>query len=133
MTNLKQLQQQLQAYLLDLRPEIKHLITKSDTLDIDRRLNIYQAAYRIRLLDVLATNYPIIYAYLGEEGFRQLALAYINTHSSSYKSIRWYGDSFVNFIKQSHCQIYQFDHFDAATNCMIAELAHFEWQLTFHC
>lgn len=59
---------------------------------------IYLNAYRGRLANVLAANYPVLCRAMGDEAFRALADSYIDTHPSKFRSVRWYGDRLVDFI-----------------------------------
>lgn len=61
-------------------------------------LGLYLMAYRARLLSALHDNFPVLKSALGDEVFADLARDYINAHPSSFRSIRWYGDSLVAFL-----------------------------------
>ena len=56
------------------------------------RLDVYHHAYRARLVEALRSNYPVLHRVLGDEAFRELALAYLVDHPSRQPSIRWFGD-----------------------------------------
>lgn len=119
MTELLHLQEQFQKFLLSGQSKIHDSIIQTKSLAADVRLGIYRDAYKLRLIESLATNFPSLYAYLGTEEFNKLASSYIDNHPSSYRSIRWYGNLLPDFIKNYYVQ---FPH--------LAELAEFEWKMT---
>jgi len=62
------------------------------------RPEIYQNAYRARLIAALGDNYTVLQRAMGDEGFEALALAYIAAHPSRQASIRWFGDGLAEFM-----------------------------------
>jgi len=119
MTELSRLQDQFQEFLLSGALGIHESIMQTDSVSVDTRLTIYRDAYRLRLIESLTANFPALYAYLGAEEFNQLSSDYISKHPSSYRSIRWYGDSLSDFLKTYYPK-----------NQQLAELADFEWKMT---
>ncbi|KTC87546.1 MULTISPECIES: DNA-binding domain-containing protein [Legionella] len=117
MTDLLHLQSQFQNYLLKNQVDIEKSIVSTEKVSINQRLGIYLDAYRYRLLDSLVSNFPILSTYLGPKEFHQLGGNYIDKFPSSYRSIRWYGDSFSDYLKQLN-------------KPFLAELAEFEWKMT---
>ena len=65
-------------------------------------LGIYAHAYRARLLDTLADAYQKTQAVLGEGAFKTAALAYIDAHPPTTRSLRWYGDQFEAHLARHH-------------------------------
>lgn len=119
MSSLKQLQQQLQHYLLEGNLAIAEAILPSDKLSVNKRLHIYRDAYHYRLLEALANNYPYLKVMLGDERFQYIGFAYIAEHPSVYRSIRWFGDNLPAYLS---C--------DVSNEPYLAEFAAFEWALT---
>jgi hypothetical protein len=117
MSKLQSLQNQFQNYLLKDQPEIQKSIVHTEKVSVNQRLFIYLDGYRCRLIDSLASNFPIISTYLGFDEFRALSSDYIAKYPSTYRSIRWFGDTFADFLKENG-QTY------------LAELAEFEWKMT---
>ncbi len=115
--NLFKLQTQVQDYLLEEKPAIKKAIHHSATISADQRLAIYFEGYYSRLSEALAYNYPILQKNLSRGQFAELAAAYIQTHPSSYRSIRWFGDQFPNYLAEKKLNY-------------LVELAEFEWCLS---
>lgn len=88
---------------------------------ITGRLEIYVNAYRGRLTEVLADNYPILYRAMGDEGFRALADAYISAHPSGFRSVRWYGDRLTDFIARNA---------DSVPHPALADIARMDWAMS---
>ncbi|PNS09695.1 DNA-binding domain-containing protein [Solilutibacter silvestris] len=81
----------------------------------DDRLRIYADAYRLRLIDVLANDFPVLHALVGEEMFDTLAEGYLRAHPSRQPSVRHFGSGFPAWIHH---------HEHPAT---WSALAQFEW------
>ncbi|WED43586.1 DNA-binding domain-containing protein [Legionella cardiaca] len=117
MNKLLDLQEQFQNYLLNGQSNIKQGIVDSEKIPATLRLNIYLDAYRTRLLECLANNYPVFKNYVGSESFYEMGNDYLEKNPSSYRSIRWFGDNFSHYLKTQEKHA-------------LAELAEFEWGLT---
>jgi hypothetical protein len=114
------LEHDFQSYLLSGQMDIAQSVIETETVSAQTRLNIYRNAYQTRLVKALASNFSCLKAYLGEETFEQMSLSYIESHPSNYRSIRWYGDELSSFLN---------NYYDSEFYCL-AELAHFEWNMT---
>ncbi len=86
----------------------------------DTRLAIYRDAYRLRLTEVLGTDYEVLHAYLGDELFNALASAYVAAHPSTFRNVRWFGGKLAEFLGATPRY---------AEHPELAELAQFEWSL----
>lgn len=118
MVDLKTLQRQFQQYLEGENENIiKHIVTTKDAL-AEHRLAAYYNAYRARLIEALAVHFPACQAFLGEQSFHYLVLAYIKTYPSQYSSVRWVGKNLVNYINAQK---------PFKKQAFLAELALFEW------
>ena len=84
------------------------------------RLAIYRDAYRLRLTDVLGTDYEVLRTYLGDELFNGLAGDYIAAHPSTFRNVRWFGGKLAQFLGTTPRY---------AEHPELAELAQFEWAL----
>lgn len=115
------LQEQLQNFLLYNDPAIQQNVIGTKKVSVEKRLAIYQNAYRSRLIDALVTTYPILNIYLGEEVFAELGREYLDQYPSTFRSIRWFGDRFADYLK-NHSRCSEFP--------IVAELAQFEWLMT---
>jgi hypothetical protein len=115
---LRELQTDFQNYLLQQNLSIAFDIVDTTTVPVMTRLNIYRDAYYLRLIEVLQQDYPVLQALLGEEQFEQACRNYIDQHPSQYKSVRWFGIKFSDFLQ------------DDAKAPYLVEAAKFEWLLT---
>src|SRR5512137_2036004 len=86
----------------------------------DTRLGIYRNAYRLRLAEVLRTDYEVLHAYLGDELFDALAREYIAAHPSTFRNVRWFGGKLAECLRSAP---------RFAEHPELADLAQFEWSL----
>ena len=84
------------------------------------RMGIYLNAYRARLRDALADNYPVLSRALGDAAFDELAWAYSAQYPSRQRSIRWYGDNLLEFLQQ---------HPQHVAHPALADLAQMDWAM----
>jgi hypothetical protein len=84
------------------------------------RLGIYRDAYRLRLIEVLGTDYEVLRKYLGDALFNALARDYIDAHPSTFRNVRWFGGRLADFLGSTPRY---------AAHPELAELARFEWAL----
>lgn len=114
-------QQAFQDYLMDKDPtRIQDLILDNTQMSAARRLEIYYNAYRLRLLEVLAEDFPKLQTLMGEEDFETLGRRYIAAYPSVYFSVRDFGKNLPAFLQAS--EAYKpYPYF--------AEMAAFEWAL----
>lgn len=121
MNNLAALQARVQQYIC-----VDSLATTEQDAALDfvgpySRAEIYAQAYRARLLEALADNYPKLQALLGETQFNEMGLAYLAQFPSCHYSVRWFGDALASFIQ---------DHESYSQIPVLEDLAKFEWALT---
>ncbi len=121
MSQLFLLQNKFQDYLLSSQYDIFNDIVETTTAPINVRLSIYSEAYRSRLIEALATNYPVIRVYLGHDQFQMLGQQYLEKYPSHFRSIRWFGDCLDAFLKE--CETY-------SNFPYLSELAKVEWTMT---
>lgn len=120
MSNLNQLQQNFQNYLMLQDSSIQHHILNTEKVSIEQRLNIYRDAYSLRLLEVLTLDYPVLHTLLGHEAFETLGYEYLAAYPSTFQSVRWFGDALPAFVEKA----------SIATQPVIAEMAYFEHALS---
>jgi hypothetical protein len=120
MLQLRRLQQDLQSYLLGADSPIAEAIVDAPPLPTPERLGIYRNAYRVRLIEALDDTYPILHAVLGDEVFVALGEAFVASHPSTHRSIRWYGGELANFLGRTP---------PYADQPILVELASLEWTL----
>lgn len=119
--SLLTLQSRLQAFVLTGERQIEQHVLGTPLADAPTRLAVYGNAYRARLTEALASNYPALAQLLGTEDFGALAAAYIAAHLSRWPSIRFYGGELSRFLGAD-------PRYRAAP--VLAELAAWEWSMT---
>ena len=113
--DLSQTQSMFQSRLLSGATEIEaHLV------DGGPFLKVYDRAYLARLLEVMAADFPGVHTLLGDDEFHQAASAYLNDHPSTERSIRWLGQHFEAWLKQTS---------PWRDLPLLADMAAFEWAL----
>jgi hypothetical protein len=115
-SNLQQLQHELQRSILAATDT--SLVLGADQRDRSARLGIYAYAYRARLQDALADNYPALQAHLGTEEFATIARSYIAAQPSRHFSIRTFGSHLPTWLAAAR-----------PSEPWLRELAAFEWTL----
>jgi len=116
-SELQQLQTRFQDYITGKSEDFeKDIISTEDAL-AEHRLGAYFNAYRIRLINSLATDFECLQKELGEEAFELMVLDYLKLYPSDNPSVRWVGIHLVEFLQHS-------EHPDKA---FLVELAEFEW------
>jgi hypothetical protein len=120
MSALTDLQSEFQAYLLKGGKRMLTQVTGTPKVSAETRLAIYYDAYRLRLLDALDSNYPVLHAWLGDAEFEKLGLAYLQANPSAHFSIRYFGHRLPDYLS------------GAAYGDMpyLAEMAVFEWAIS---
>jgi len=118
MNALAHLQSDFQDYLLRGQRAVEAQVVGTVRVPVATRLAIYGNAYRSRLAEALASNFPALARLLGEADFDRLAADYVHTHDSLFFSIRYYGDELPQFLAT---------HTDYADAPVLAELARWEW------
>src|SRR5262249_12848047 len=99
MTELRQLQTDLQQYILDLDERIFNFITPPLQGSIEDRLEIYGDGYYQRLIEALEADYPQLKKFMGEEEFFTLAQEYIYHTPSEFFSLSFFGHQLFDFLK----------------------------------
>jgi hypothetical protein len=118
MSALADLQRQFQECILNGDPAILRSIESAQNVDAATRLNVYSQAYRLRLTEALANNFPRLCDWLGAEAFAGIADAYFASHPSHFRSIRWVGAELAACLELSH-----------PDEPWLADLAQWEWAL----
>jgi hypothetical protein len=121
MSALARVQREFQDYLLRGDAAVEARVLGTARVPLATRLQIYAGAYRSRLAEALASNYPVLAQLLGESDFDALAADYIAAHDSPFFSIRYYGDALAKFLATR-------ENYAAAP--VLAELAQWEWAMT---
>lgn len=112
--SLAELQRRFQAAILARDALPPEFVAAAAQETAESRFRIYWEAYRLRLAEALAVDYPALQALLGAEEFAALVSAYAEFRPPSHYSIRWAGAGLAEFLR---------DRPD------LADLARFEWAL----
>jgi len=120
MTDLMQLQNDFQSYVLQLDPRMNDQVIGTKKVSAQQRLEIYANAYRYRLLDNLIDDYEKLFALLGDEQFIECGTAYIDAYPSTCRSMRWFSQYMSEFLRKKDPYSQQ---------PFLAEIATFEWGL----
>lgn len=115
---LAELQRDFQRHVMHGHEHIIDAVGGSPRVPATVRLGIYSEAYRLRLIDALASTLPRLQQLMGNEAFSAIALEYIDLCPSSYASIRWFGDQLPRLLRRSFPE-----------HPWLAELATWEWAI----
>lgn len=121
MNALPQLQLAFQRYVLEGDPNMRARVVSAERVDPDRRLRIYYDAYRLRLIEALATDYEALRAVMGTGEFNAACRAYIGATPSVFRNVRWYGGGLPPFLETTA---------PWSGQPILSEIALFEWTLT---
>ncbi len=125
MTPLAELQHRFQDSVLDPgKSASTSWISAGGRAAPDIQLSIYCHAYRARLREVLANDYPATQTAIGDDRFSALVADYIDAYPSRYFSLRDFGRHLPCFIADR----VQHDT-DYRDMRWLVELARFEWSL----
>jgi hypothetical protein len=117
---LPDIQEAFQRFLLAGDSDINACVVGTERVPVATRLGIYGDGYRSRLIEALQNSFPVLAELLGETDFAALATEYVNTHESSFFSIRYYGDQLADFLAGD-------GRYSKAP--VLAELARWEWAM----
>lgn len=84
--------------------------------DAAHRLRIYADAYRLRLVEVLANDFPATREFSGEDEFAAFAEGYLRAHPSTHPSVRHVGTVFADWLETQ-----------PGAPVGLHEIARFEW------
>lgn len=118
--SLGDLQRAFQDFLLERGDGFAGSVRDTRKADRLTLLGVYRDAYALRLIEVLANDYPGLMAVAGPADFDSLARAYIAAHPSRHPSVRWFGAHLPDFLAATA----PYSGSPAAV-----EMARFEWAL----
>jgi len=125
---LAAIQARMQAYVLagEVADDAAVLadVQESDTFSAARLLATYHHAYRARLLETLRDTFAHTLSYLPDAWFDHLALAYVAQHPSRQTNLRWYGDTWADWLAGERLAAA-----GAGDHPEVAELARLDWAL----
>ncbi len=93
-----ELQASLQRAIMTGDDAILSLIPDGAREDKDTLLGVYRNAYVLRLIEVVQSDHELLHAYLGDDGFDEMARAYIAAHPSDQPNARWFSRHVPAFL-----------------------------------
>lgn len=103
---------------------VERLVRPSATMSGAERVDIYRRAYRSRLIECLADDYPAVEHALGEEDFEAVCRAFIDEYPSRSPSLNFYGRPFAAFLRAWHHPLAAFAADVAALEWALVEVIH---------
>lgn len=96
----------MNGQLADLQDAFqKRLLTGSDALDgylpEHAHIGVYDNAYRVRLLNVLAEDYQALHTLLGDDAFGELINGFLDSNPSTRRSVRWLGAPLSGWMRKT--------------------------------
>lgn len=119
MNNLADLQSLFQDYVVSAETSAVPAFVGNATASADTRLNVYYEAYRLRLLEILRTDFPGLAALMNADSFNAMGLRYLEQFPSAHPSVRVFGRHLAEFLSVDGA---------FADWPWLAEMARFEWQ-----
>jgi hypothetical protein len=99
--------------------EVARVVLPSSRLSSVERIGVYHDAYRARLVECLADDYPALAHALGEAAFEELCLAYVFAHPSRSPNLNAFGRHMSAFCRSKSGSLSE----------MHADLAALEWAM----
>jgi hypothetical protein len=119
MKTLKQLQEQMQGYVLYNDSDVIMNIADARNINIVERLDVYRDAYYLRLIEILTEDYASLQKLMGEDAFEAMAHDYLDQYPSDSFTIRNVGRNLADYLKNHE-----------GCDPFYAEYAAFEWALS---
>lgn len=102
MAEVATLQRWMQAMILEGPPRgAREHVRGNNRLTAEAQLGIYAQAYRLRLLECLRTEYPVLAALAGPTAFDLFAQGYIAAHPSQSYTLYDFGASFPDYLESA--------------------------------
>ena len=120
MSSLPAIESAFQDYVLGAESGIAAEISGASDEFRQTRLDIYRDAYRLRLIEVLASDFSALKSLAGDEWFEAVATGYLGAHPSRFRNVRWFGAAFPAYLRALPGH---------AVQPVFADLAQFEWTL----
>ena len=81
-------------------------------------LNIYASGYVARREEVLGENFEGLHTLMGDDEFSELCHAYLRSHPSHVRSVRWTGHRLAEYLRETQ---------PWADHPVLADMAAFDW------
>jgi hypothetical protein len=119
--SLADLQRAFQDYVLASSESFQAAVHDTRKADRTTLLHVYREGYALRLIEVLANDYPGLAAMAGPAEFDRMARAYIAAHPSHHPSVRHFGKSLAAFLAATPTC--------SSSSPGAIEMARFEWAM----
>lgn len=96
--SLSEFQAAFQSAVMDGDDSILELIPPNSRTGNGVLLGVYRYAYWGRLADIVASDYEILYSYMGDDQFASLAKAYTAACPSHTRNARWFSHKLPEFM-----------------------------------
>jgi len=97
---LAELQDWMQAAILDRdAPGLRGRVRGDNRLTAEDRIGIYMQGYRLRLIECLRSEYPMLAALAGETAFGLFAQGYIAAHPSRSYTLYEFAAGFADYLE----------------------------------
>ena len=127
MTSLQDTIENFHAYIIEHNKKIQKEIAGPNLAFKKMRLAVYSDGYFLRLLEILANDFPAVKKIMGDDLFEELCGAYLAYYPSHSFSVRHIGAQLEKFLKEdAGIAIFANTNIDSL---MLVEMARFEWAL----
>lgn len=87
--------------------EISGFVSDSPPIAINKRIEIYQQAFEIRMLESLKDDFESVLDKVGDFEFNKIAKQYIALHPSRYASLAEFSKRFPEFVKNISEELFE--------------------------
>lgn len=114
--------------VLPLAPhELERIVTRSARLEAGERLAVYANAYQARLTECLGEVFPLVRRVVGESGFGDFTVGYLQDFPPRSYTLNGLGKNFAAYLERVRPEREAENAPDWAD--FVIELARFEWEL----
>ncbi|MBS0268700.1 MAG: putative DNA-binding domain-containing protein [Proteobacteria bacterium] len=102
MPSLSEMQASFQRSVLLGDSAVLSEILDNSRTDRSVLFGVYRHAYFARLVEVVRNDHPLLYTYLGDAAFDQIARAYIAARPSQNQNARWFSHLLPEYLTEAH-------------------------------
>ena len=95
---LADLQKSMQQDVLNRTTQSISMLKVPYGQNVKSRLEVYQNAYKLRLVEILGVTHPILWTYMGDEAFWKMANQYFDVCPSNHPNARWVASRLPDFL-----------------------------------
>lgn len=119
MSNLRELQENFQDYILNNNEKIVGQLTDLERMSAKDRADVYKNGYSLRLLEIMSKDFPRLKEMMGEEAFEKMGREYIAAYPSNHFNIVLF-DRHMNQFMSTYENV----------EPVHIEMAAFEWKMS---